>query len=119
LHPVGDGYRHARIAHGIDDAAQLSSNPSSNGADWQSIDLPHDWAVELPFKNDPALMSKGYYPLGRSYPETSVGWYRRVLELPLRMPASESPSNSMAPTAKQCWSSTAFTSACTAADTMH
>jgi len=50
--------------------------------DWQTVDLPHDWAVELPFKNDPALASKGYYPLGRNYPETSVGWYRRVLELP-------------------------------------
>jgi beta-galactosidase len=27
--------------------------------DWQAIDLPHDWAIELPFKNDPALASKG------------------------------------------------------------
>ena len=26
-------------------------------------------------------MSKGYYPLGRKYPATSVGWYRRVFEL--------------------------------------
>ena len=50
--------------------------------DWKAIDLPHDWAVELPFKNDPALQSKGFYPLGRTYPETSIGWYRRVLELP-------------------------------------
>ena len=50
--------------------------------DWRSVDLPHDWAVELPFKNDPALASKGFYPLGRNYPETSVGWYRRVFELP-------------------------------------
>jgi beta-galactosidase len=50
--------------------------------DWRKVDLPHDWAVELPFKNDPALMNKGFYPLGRTYPETSVGWYRRVFELP-------------------------------------
>ena len=50
--------------------------------DWQTVDLPHDWAVELPFKNDPALASKGFYPLGRTYPATSVGWYRRVFELP-------------------------------------
>ncbi len=50
--------------------------------DWKAVDLPHDWAVELPFKNDPALQSKGFYPLGRTYPETSIGWYRRVLELP-------------------------------------
>jgi beta-galactosidase len=51
-------------------------------SDWQAVDLPHDWAVELPFENDPALASKGFYPLGRTYPATSVGWYRRVFELP-------------------------------------
>ncbi|MDR3699876.1 MAG: beta-galactosidase GalA [Candidatus Sulfopaludibacter sp.] len=51
-------------------------------SDWKPVDLPHDWAVELPFQNDPALASKGFYPLGRTYPATSVGWYRRVLDLP-------------------------------------
>jgi beta-galactosidase len=51
-------------------------------SDWRGVDLPHDWAIELPFTNDPALASKGYYPLGRTYPATSVGWYRRVFELP-------------------------------------
>lgn len=50
--------------------------------DWRSVDLPHDWAIELPFTNDLALASKGYYPLGRTYPATSVGWYRRVFDLP-------------------------------------
>ncbi len=49
--------------------------------DWQPVNLPHDWAVTLPFQNDPALASKGYYPLGRTYPSTSVGWYRRVFDL--------------------------------------
>ena len=44
--------------------------------------MPHDWAIELPFNNDPDLVNKGFYPLGRKYPETSVGWYRRVFELP-------------------------------------
>jgi len=51
-------------------------------SDWKDVDLPHDWAVELPFQNDPTLSSKGFYPLGRQYPATSVGWYRRVFELP-------------------------------------
>src|ERR1017187_2992243 len=51
-------------------------------ADWRAVDLPHDWAVELPFENDPALASKGFYPLGKIYPATSAGWYRRVFELP-------------------------------------
>lgn len=59
--------------------------PSSLGfddSDWQAVDLPHDWAIELPFTNDPALKSKGFYPLGRNYPATSIGWYRRVFEIP-------------------------------------
>ena len=51
-------------------------------SDWKAVDLPHDWAVELPFQNDPALQSRGFYPMGRNYPETSIGWYRRVFELP-------------------------------------
>jgi beta-galactosidase len=46
------------------------------------MDLPHDGAIGLPFKNDPELASKGSYPLGRDYPETSVGWYRRVFDVP-------------------------------------
>jgi beta-galactosidase len=49
--------------------------------DWRSLDLPHDWAVELPYQNDPDLLNKGFYPLGRKYPATSVGWYRRVFDL--------------------------------------
>src|SRR5579863_10204501 len=50
--------------------------------DWRSVDLPHDWAVELPFQNDPALGNKGFYPLGRDYRATSVGWYRRAFGMP-------------------------------------
>src|SRR5262249_8178186 len=49
---------------------------------WRSLNLPHDWAVELPFVRDENLQSHGYKPLGRSYPETSVGWYRKAFEIP-------------------------------------
>ena len=41
------------------------------------MDLPHDWAVDLPFVDDRAVNGHGAKPLGRAYPETSVGWYRR------------------------------------------
>jgi beta-galactosidase len=58
------------------------SNLTYDDSDWHAVDLPHDWAIGLPFKDDPALASKGSYPLGREYPETSVGWYRRVFDLP-------------------------------------
>jgi beta-galactosidase len=59
-----------------------ASSLAFDDGDWRAVDLPHDWAIELPFANDPALTSKGFYPLGRNYPETSVGWYRRVFEIP-------------------------------------
>ena len=49
---------------------------------WRSLNLPHDWAIELPFVNDKTLEGHGFKPLGRSYPETSVGWYRRTFDIP-------------------------------------
>jgi len=49
---------------------------------WRTLNLPHDWAVELPFVNDDVQNSHGFKPLGRRYPETSVGWYRREFDIP-------------------------------------
>jgi beta-galactosidase len=49
---------------------------------WRSLNLPHDWAVELPFVHDEEQQSHGYKPLGRRYPETSIGWYRRTFDVP-------------------------------------
>jgi beta-galactosidase len=50
---------------------------------WRALDLPHDWAVELPFAENVAeLIGFGSKPLGRAYPETSIGWYRRPLSIP-------------------------------------
>ncbi len=49
---------------------------------WRSLNLPHDWAVELPFVWDEVQKSHGYKPLGRRYPDTSVGWYRRAFDIP-------------------------------------
>jgi beta-galactosidase len=49
---------------------------------WRTLNLPHDWAVELPFVHDDTQQSHGYKPVGRRYPETSVGWYRREFEIP-------------------------------------
>jgi beta-galactosidase len=56
--------------------------PRFDDSAWRKVDLPHDWAVELPFLNDPILVEHGAKPLGREYPETSVGWYRREFILP-------------------------------------
>ncbi len=60
---------------------------------WRLLDLPHDWAVELPFIADgmtyhegddvkPVNYGEGRKPVGRDFPETSIGWYRRKITLP-------------------------------------
>ncbi len=49
---------------------------------WRTLNLPHDWAVELPFVDDDAQLGHGCKPIGRRYPETSVGWYRREFDIP-------------------------------------
>ncbi len=56
--------------------------PRFDDSAWRKVDLPHDWAVELPFVNDPILVEHGGKPLGREFPETSIGWYRREFFLP-------------------------------------
>jgi beta-galactosidase len=58
------------------------ARPDFDDGDWRALDLPHDWAVELAFVDDRELDSHGYHPLGREYPETSVGWYRKVFNVP-------------------------------------
>ncbi len=48
---------------------------------WRKLDLPHDWAVELGF-SEKASYSHGFKALGRNYPESSVGWYRKKFTIP-------------------------------------
>ena len=50
--------------------------PKFNDSTWQTVNVPHDWAVDLPFAPE-ASHSHGYKTIGWKYPETSVGWYRR------------------------------------------
>ncbi|HVM47949.1 MAG TPA: beta-galactosidase GalA [Candidatus Acidoferrum sp.] len=50
-------------------------------ADWRTLNLPHDWAVELPF-DEKANGSHGFKPVGPDFPTNSVGWYRRTFVLP-------------------------------------
>lgn len=60
-----------------------NTGPYSNkfdDKDWQSIDLPHDFVVNLPFHGD-ASHSHGYKTVGYEYPETSVGWYRKTFHI--------------------------------------
>ncbi len=48
---------------------------------WKTVDLPHDWVVDLGFAKE-ASHSHGYKQVGYKYPETSVGWYRKVFTIP-------------------------------------
>ena len=49
-------------------------------AAWQEIQIPHDWVTTLPYSSE-ASHSHGYRTVGWKYPETSVGWYRKVLKI--------------------------------------
>lgn len=54
-------------------------DPKFVDKDWRKLNLPHDWAVELPFvqsENDD-LVSHGFKPVGGLFPDTSIGWYRK------------------------------------------
>jgi beta-galactosidase len=59
-----------------------AAGPRFDDSKWRKLDLPHDWAVELPFVNDKQLIGHGAKPVAREFPETSVGWYRREFVLP-------------------------------------
>jgi beta-galactosidase len=66
------------------DKAGASGGPASekfNDTAWRSLDLPHDWAIELPFDRT-SDTSHGFKPVGLGFPKNSVGWYRRTFELP-------------------------------------
>ncbi len=56
-----------------------------NDSNWRKLNLPHDWAVELPFEYSPDfdVQSHGYKPVGGAYPETSIGWYRKKFIVPV------------------------------------
>jgi len=54
---------------------------SFDDSSWKDVRLPHDWVTELPYAPG-ASHSHGYKTVGYKYPETSVGWYRKVLAIP-------------------------------------
>jgi beta-galactosidase len=92
---------HFTLGHATDPAKDFDPAPASNvfsyfakagyglGAAakdfddhaWRMVDLPHDWAVELPFDGR-GSGSHGYKALGRNFPENSVGWYRKSFTIP-------------------------------------
>jgi beta-galactosidase len=94
---IDDGWRFA-LGHATDPArdfghgtrpfffakAGFGDGPADAGFEdraWRKLDLPHDWAVELPF-DARGSTSHGSKAIGRAFPENSVGWYRRELAIP-------------------------------------
>jgi beta-galactosidase len=64
--------------------ADGAAKPDFNDSAWRSVDLPHDWAVELEFvnvKSEP-VQDHGFKPVGRLFPKSSIGWYRRSFTVP-------------------------------------
>lgn len=75
---TGTGYfsYFAKSAYGDGAASQDFDDRS-----WRKLDLPHDWAVEQAF-NSKASLSHGFKAIGRNFPETCVGWYRKTFTIP-------------------------------------
>jgi beta-galactosidase len=84
--------RHWKFHLGDDwpDALHLEKAGSASGAaaewlgsdaTWRTVDLPHDWAIELPFDRA-GDCNHGSKPLGPGFARNSVGWYRREFNLP-------------------------------------
>ncbi len=57
------------------------ADPKFDDRSWRLLNLPHDWAVELPF-DAKGSYSHGFKALGRNFPESSVGWYRKSFNIP-------------------------------------
>jgi beta-galactosidase len=42
---------------------------------WRDVDLPHDWSIEGPFRQDPGVARGSHLPMG-------IGWYRKHFNVP-------------------------------------
>ena len=65
------------------DKAGASTGPAAEkfgDLAWRSLNLPHDWAIELPF-DQTADGSHGFKPVGPGFYKNSIGWYRRTFDL--------------------------------------
>ena len=75
---TGTGYfsYFAKAAYG-DGAAAANFDDRS----WRMLNLPHDWAAEQGV-DSLASYSHGFKTVGRNFPTTSVGWYRKTFQIP-------------------------------------
>jgi len=57
------------------------AKPVFNDIAWRTVNLPHDWVVELPFDRNSETYH-GFKPSGIGFPQNNVGWYRRLFTVP-------------------------------------
>jgi beta-galactosidase len=64
--------------------ARGAASPAFDDSSWRIVNLPHDWAIELPLEpsGDKELCEHGFRAIGPDHPENSVGWYRRRFHVP-------------------------------------
>src|SRR5688572_13859376 len=71
--PVKDfNYSIATIFSKSGGAAGTAIDPRFKDSAWRKLNLPHDWAIELPFVNSSSfdVMAHGYKPVGGLFPAT-------------------------------------------------
>jgi beta-galactosidase len=77
---------YAKAGQGTADAAFAKFDDSA----WTPVQVPHDWAVSLPFakpaapspkETEYAVAAHGFKAIGREFPQNSVGWYRLPLDI--------------------------------------
>lgn len=52
-----------------------AQQPEFADANWRALDLPHDWSIEGPFREQPGSATCAHLPTG-------IGWYRKRFRLP-------------------------------------
>ena len=71
-------------------ASADAAKPDFDDSKWAEVQVPHDWAVALPFAPQKApppkdradsMAAHGFKAIGRDYPQNSIGWYRAPIEV--------------------------------------
>ena len=65
------------------DADNTCIKADFNDKDWADVQLPHDWAVALPFvhSTNDDVDAHGYHAIGGLFPQNSIGWYRKTFTI--------------------------------------
>ena len=73
-------YTIANILAKTGDAGNTCIRMDFDDRAWAPVQLPHDWAVALPFSHvaNEDVEAHGYHAIGALFPENSIGWYRKT-----------------------------------------